>query len=210
MYGFDTRSPSTSRVRPRRVQGATMRSALKYWLLMPPGMRTEPPSRPDDSMRTGGQPLPANARRATPRAARASSSGWIGRFAIASSPSSSKTPSPSAMTGVRKRAVVPEFPTKTARLRRGAPAAALDLEALGRFVDDDAHPRRRAPRAMCSVSSLKSAPSRCSIPAGQRGEDERAVRVALGARGPHPPRMGRETGSIGNRAGKGVRVVTGD
>ena len=71
------------------MQGATISSALKYWLLMPPAMRTAPPSSPDDSMRTGGQPFPRTLVASTPRLTSASSSGAMGRLAIASSPSSS-------------------------------------------------------------------------------------------------------------------------
>ncbi len=142
------------------MQGATMSSALKYWLLMPPAIRTAPPSSPEDSTRTGGHPFERTLVARTPIPARASRRGWIGRLAIASSPSSSYTPVPSAITGVRKRAVVPEFPTKTdARATDSLPAQPSTSKRALASSASTPIPSAERLFAMCSVSSLKRAPS---------------------------------------------------
>ena len=83
----------------------------------------------------------------------------MGRFCMASVPSSSYSPRPRAMRGARKRAVVPELPMNTeARSRGTVPPPPVTSKREPASSRTTSKPSASSAFAMCSVSSLKSAP----------------------------------------------------
>ena len=120
-------------------------------------MRTRPPRSRPPRIVSGGQPV-AHVTSA-PSARSASASTWIGRFAMASSPTSVTSPSTSAATAARNRTVVPLLPTKSGpsgACSRARPPCTI--ERVAGPASSMSMPMRVSAARMCRVSSLSSAP----------------------------------------------------
>ena len=164
-----------------------MRSAESIWLLSLASIATGPPRRPEARISSGRKPSSPGQRMSAPSARRASMRPLIGLLRICATPSIRYTPPfADAQSAVRKRAAVPARPVKSSASARGDRAAApLDPDPVRGLVllDAEAEAAERLghdPRVLA-----EQRPGEGHRAVAERGEQERAVREALGARQGH-------------------------
>ena len=162
---------------------------------------------------TGRPPARSPGTTVTPRPARASCSGPIGRRRSGGAPSIVIGPVASAARAVTKRDVVPASPASSVTsCGVDAPAASRRRRASSasprRCVDADAERSRQ--RTMATVSSPSGQAAQAAVAVGERGAHERPVGDALGAGhvddGVERARRGGEAEDLGHR--RQLRRVT--